>query len=72
LLEKRTQLIKQEFEKKLKQIVKQQLDKEIEYKSKIDSLGQDLKRYYEGLKKSKEKYYLREKELKEKLKEILN
>ena len=71
-LKKRTDQIREEFENKLKLIAKQQVDKEIEYRAKIESVTEDLKRYYEELKKYKELYYKREKELKEKFKEILS
>lgn len=71
VLEDQAKLIQQGFENKLKKITKLQLNKEIEYKTKIGSLTNDLKKYYDELRKSKQKYYLREKELKEKLKEIL-
>ncbi len=72
VLEARTQVIKQAFEDKLKEITKIQITKEVDYKAKISSLMEDLAKYYDELKESKRKYYTREKELKEKLKEILN
>ncbi len=72
VLEDQAKLIQQGFENKLKKITKLQLSKEIEYKTKIGSLTNDLKKYYDELRKSKQKYYKREKELKEKLKEILD
>jgi hypothetical protein len=72
LLEHRTKLIKKDFESKLSKLTKSQLDKEIEYKTKIDSLREDLSKYYTRLKKTKKEYYKREKELKEKFKEIFS
>ena len=72
VLEDQAKLIRQDFENKLKKFAKIQLSKEIEYKTKIDSLTKDLEKYYDELRKSKQKYYLREKQLKEKLKEILD
>jgi hypothetical protein len=72
VLEKKNEIVKQNFENKLKDVIKQQLNKEIEYKAKIDALNSDLRKYYDELLKSKKRYYSREKELKEKLKEILN
>jgi len=68
----RTEIMKGFFDKKLREMAKMQIDKEIDYKTKIDSLSKDLAKYYTELKKSKQRYYFREKELKEKLKEILN
>ena len=72
VLEGQAKLIRKDFENKLKKITKLQLNKEIEYKTRIDSLTKDLEKYYDELRKSKQKYYLREKELKEKLKDILS
>lgn len=71
VLKARTELIKKAFEDKLKEVVKENLGKEIEYKAKINSLMEDLTKYYEELKQSKLKYYKREKEIKEKLKELI-
>jgi hypothetical protein len=65
-----TELIKKAFENKLKEVIKLQLSKEIDYKAKIDSLSKDLAKYYEELKTSKVKYYNREKDIKEKIKAI--
>jgi hypothetical protein len=72
VLEAKTEMMTLAFEKKMGELAKQHLDKEIDYKSRIDSLNKDLAKYYAELKKSKQKYYMREKELKEKLKEFLN
>jgi hypothetical protein len=72
VLEARTSLISSAFEKKLKEVIKIQVDKEVDYKAKIESLTKDLAKYYNALKDSKSRYYKRERELKEKLKEFLN
>ncbi|MCM2324903.1 MAG: hypothetical protein NDI94_00425, partial [Candidatus Woesearchaeota archaeon] len=63
--------IKQEAENKVKKIAKEFLDREIEYKTRIESLNKDLGRYLHELKEVKEKYYQRELELKEKFRNIL-
>ncbi|MBN2367624.1 hypothetical protein JXC34_01295 [Candidatus Woesearchaeota archaeon] len=70
-LDRRTEMIKREFEEKLKEIAKQQIEQEIEYRAKIESLTKDLKKYYEELKEYKGKYFEREKEIKEKFEELL-
>ncbi len=72
LLKQKTILIRKNFEDRLKKLGKLHLDKEIEYKTQVESLTEDLKRYYGELKESKKKYYEREKDIKEKFKEILN
>jgi len=69
-LEKAIEKFRTEFEEKLEELTKEQLDKEIEYKAKIDSLTRDLKRYHLELSEYKKKYYEREKKLKEKIKEL--
>ncbi|MBT3721058.1 hypothetical protein HN789_07480 [archaeon] len=72
VLEKKVQVLRSELENKLREITKQHISKEIEYKSKIDSLQKDLSRYYSELKSVKLKYVKREKELKEKISNLLN
>jgi hypothetical protein len=59
-----------ELEAKLKNVTKTYLDKELEYRARIESLNQDMKRYHDELKFFKEKFYRREMELKQKLKEL--
>jgi hypothetical protein len=46
------------------------LEREIGYKAIIDSKNQDLRKHIEDLNSFKERYYRREKELKEKIKEL--
>lgn len=72
ILKAKTESLKRLFTEKLKEIAKLQLNKEIDYKTRIESLNKDLAKYYDELKESKLKYYVREKKLKEKLKEILS
>jgi hypothetical protein len=72
VLAARTEMIKIFFENKLKDMAKGQIDKEIDYKSRIESMSRDLVKYYNELKSSKQKYFIREKEIKEKIKDIFN
>ena len=62
--------LKNQFEIKLKNMAKQFLEKEIEYKTRIDSLNFSLKKYFTELKELKQKYYNREEELKNKLNKL--
>ncbi len=71
VVEAKAKEIEAAFEKKLKEVLKTYLGKEVDYKAKIDSLSKDLAKYYEEAKESKRKYYQRETQLKEKLKEII-
>ena len=74
-LEEKTRAMKKELETKLKQITKQFLDKEIEYKARIDSLNIDLMKYFKELKDLRIKYHNKEKEvyeIKVRIKEKLN
>ncbi len=72
VLNARTELIKNFFEKKLKELAKTHIDKEIDYKTRIESMSKDLAKYYEELKNSKQKYFMREKEIREKIKKIFD
>jgi len=72
VLKARTEIIKEAFEKKTMEIAKQNLDKEIGYKARINSLLKDLSKYYNELNITKHNYYKREKELKERLKQLLS
>jgi len=69
-LEERTSAVKDAFNKKLEEITKEYLDKEIEYRAEIDSLKKDLAKYYEDLKDFKEKYRLREQRLKDSIEKM--
>lgn len=72
VLRSKNESMRSAFTEKLKGMARLQLNREVEYKAKIESLSKDLANYYEDLKKSKLRYYEREKRLKEKLKEILD
>jgi hypothetical protein len=72
VLSARTEMIKVFFENKLKELAKSQIDKEIDYKARIESMSRDLVKYYNELKSSKQKYFIREKEIKEKIKLIFD
>jgi hypothetical protein len=72
VLSARTEMIKTFFENRLKEMAKLQINKEIDYKARIESLARDLTKYYNELKSSKQKYFTREKEIKEKIKEIFD
>lgn len=71
ILDSKINSMRKELEDKLRELTKQHIDKEIEYRATIDSLKKDLSRYYSELKSLKEKYFLREKELKEKIKNLI-
>ena len=70
ILDLKLNSMRKELENKLRDITKQHIDKEIESKATIESLKKDLSRYYSELKILKEKYYKRELELKEKIKQL--
>ena len=70
-LEQKTDEKKSLYKKKIKEIIKSFIDKEVEYKSRIRSLNDDLKKYITETKFYKERYYARELELKEKIGEVL-
>ncbi|MFH2020812.1 MAG: hypothetical protein ABIJ34_05325 [archaeon] len=70
ILHDKINLMRKELEDKVKDIAKLYLDKEIEYKARVDSLTLDMKRYYEELRLLKEKYYSREQKLKEKISQL--
>lgn len=70
ILDSKIESMRKELEDKLRDLTKQHLDKEIEYRAIIGSLKKDLSRYYSELNILKEKYFKREKELKEKIKLI--
>jgi hypothetical protein len=72
VLSARTEMIKVFFENKLKEMAKLQINKEIDYRARIESLSRDMVKYYNELKSSKQKYFTREKEIKEKIKEIFD
>ncbi|MEM2130969.1 MAG: hypothetical protein QXR96_00450 [Candidatus Woesearchaeota archaeon] len=70
ILKIKTNELKNKFEDNLKLIAKEFLKKELSYKAKINSLTEDLEKYYNELKEIKKKYYERENELKEKFADI--
>ncbi|MEM2139066.1 MAG: hypothetical protein QXM96_02850 [Candidatus Woesearchaeota archaeon] len=70
ILKIKTNELKNKFEDNLKLIAKEFLKKELSYKEKINSLTEDLEKYYNELKEIKKKYYERENELKEKFADI--
>ena len=72
VLSARTEMIKAFFTNRLKEMAKLQINKEIDYRARIESLSRDLTKYYEELKSSKQKYFSREKIIKEKIKEIFD
>mgnify|MGYP003971589847 FL=1 len=71
-LEKRFKTIKDKFEDKLKVSLKEFLDKEIEYKTRIDSLQNDLKKYIFEIKDIRQNYYNKENKLKQKVSELFS
>jgi hypothetical protein len=71
-LETRFNILKQKFEEKIKDTTKNFIDKEIEYKTTIDSLNKDLKKYIIESHNTKKLFYDKEKELKRKIENIVN
>lgn len=69
-IEERKKSVETSAKNKVNEIAKEFLEKEIEYRARIESLNNDLKSYIEQLNDIKSKYYRREKELKEKFKEL--
>ncbi len=70
VLNNKIESMRKELEEKLKDLTKQHLDKEIEYRATIDSLKKDLSKYYSELRNLREKYNRREKELRGKIKQF--
>lgn len=69
-IEERKKSVETSAKNKVNEIAKEFLEKEIEYRARIESLNNDLKSYIGQLNDIKSKYYRREKELKEKFKEL--
>jgi CII-binding regulator of phage lambda lysogenization HflD len=62
--------LEEDAKKKLNEAMKDFLEREIGYKAIIDSKNQDLRKHIEDLNSFKERYYRREKQLKEKISEL--
>ncbi len=69
-IEEKKKNVETSAKNKVNEIAKEFLEKEIEYRARIESLNSDLKIYIAQLNEIKSKYYRREKELKEKFKEL--